>query len=67
MMLANGREEVFQERPGRIEKLGSSNERKREADVEADCQISYKPALHFIPAGHPDAGPDAEGQLPWHA
>jgi hypothetical protein len=60
-------EPAIQERPGQIEKLRARNERKREAGVEANCHISYKPALHFIPVGHPDGGPDGEGRLPWHA
>jgi len=33
-----------------------------EADVEATCQIRYKPALNFNPVGHPDVGPDGEGK-----
>jgi hypothetical protein len=60
-------ERTIQERPGKIEKLRSHNEREREAHLEANCRISYKPALHFIPVGHPDVGPDGEGQLPWRA
>jgi hypothetical protein len=60
-------EPAVPERPGQLEKLRSRNERKREAAVEASCRISYKPALHFNPVGHPDIGLDGEGQLPWHA
>ena len=46
---------------GQIEKLPSHDEREREAHLEANCQIRYKAALHFIPVGHPDVGPDGEG------
>jgi hypothetical protein len=60
-------EPAIQGRHGQIEKLRSRKERKREANVEPNCQISYKPALHFIPVGHSDVGPDGEGQLPWRA
>ena len=61
------RERTTQEPPGPIEKFRPYDERKREAHLEANCRIGYKPALHFTPVGHPDVGPDDEGQLPWHA